>query len=121
MRIFLRGGMHVGVVRMRVVSRVHFRIFQLLHHFGLRRPGDFALEFILGFGELPHGLTHAAGEFRKLLRAEKKQDDQQDDNEIRPCQIKETGDIHSVGVVIQLHRYGKLQWGIQVSVGMAVC
>ena len=75
------------------------RFRQLRSHSGLsrrrfRRTGHFTFKFVFGFGELTDGLAHATGELRQLLRTEKKQDDQQDDNEIRPCEVEKAGDIH---------------------------
>ena len=77
----------VAILSLRVLSDFGRRVIQLRggRGSGLRRAGDFALKFILGLAKLTDGLPHAAGELRELLRTEKKQDDKQDDDEIRPC------------------------------------
>ena len=61
--------------------------------------GEFALDVILGFVELVHGLTEAAGEFRELFWAEKHEDERQDDEGIRPCEVQDGGeDLHYRGL-----------------------
>src|SRR4026208_580218 len=64
---------------------------------------QFVAEFVLCFLKLLHRLAHSTGKFRQLLRPEQDQDDQQDDDQVRPCQIHETGDkAHALPFNIRL-------------------
>jgi hypothetical protein len=55
-------------------------------------------EIILRLLKLFHGLSHAAGELRKTLRAEENKDDQQDNEKIRAGQVtKKRKHVHDVG------------------------
>src|SRR5207249_10404694 len=42
--------------------------------------------------KLLYRLAHPAGQFRQFLCSEQNQNNQQDDNQVRPCQIHEAGE-----------------------------
>ena len=85
----------VRIMMSRFVGNIGFRLFELgwLSR-GLWWPGHFTLKFILSFGEFTDRLSHALGKFRELLRAEKEQDDEQDNDQVRPGEVEKTGDVH---------------------------
>ena len=80
------------------MSNVVARLLKLRGRLGGRR-GYLTLEFIFGFGKLPHCLTHSASKFGQLLRAEQEQHNAKDDHEIRPGEIEERSDVHKQWVV----------------------
>ena len=99
-------GLAVAACRLVVASgngrlrRFHFR----LGGFNLRLSSfmQFVAEFVLCFLKLLYRLPHSAGKFRQLLRSEQDQDNQQDDDQVRPCQIHETGNkAHALGFNIR--------------------
>ena len=65
----------------------------LLCRFGIRFPGFVQLiaEFVLRFLELLHSLAHSPCELGQFLCAEQNEDDQQNDDQIRPGQVHEAG------------------------------
>jgi len=64
---------------------------------------QFVVELVLCFLKLLHRLAHSTSKFRQLLRSEQDQDNQQDDDQVRPCQIHKTGDkAHALGFNIRL-------------------
>ena len=100
-------GFPVGACRLVFASghsrlrRFHVRLCGF--SFRLSRLMQFVAEFVLCFLKLLHRLTHSTGKFRQLLCSEQDQDNQQDDDQVRPCQIHETGDkAHAVSLNIRL-------------------
>jgi hypothetical protein len=53
---------------------------------------QFVAEFVLCFLKLLYRLAHSAGEFRQFLCSEQNQNNQQDDDQVRPCQVHEAGE-----------------------------
>src|SRR5436305_2212703 len=53
---------------------------------------QFVVELVLGFLKLLYRLTHSAGELRQFFCAEENEDDQQDDDQVRPGQVHKAGE-----------------------------
>jgi hypothetical protein len=84
--------LHMSFLRMGVLHRGARRrldraLLEALHGFLGRRTGHFALKFILGLGKFLHRLAETASEFRQLLGAEKEEDNNENDEEIRSSEV----------------------------------
>jgi len=55
------------------------------------RALKFAFHILFGFAKLTDRLTHAASQFGKLFRTEKQKANEQDDDEVGPTKIENTG------------------------------
>src|SRR5689334_23645805 len=74
---------------------------------------QFVGKLVLRLLEFTHGLSHALGQFGQLLRAEKHEDDQQNDDQVRAAKVGQQGEqIHNVvGTSLDLPRLQALSLG----------
>ena len=72
------------------LSRFHVR----LRNWGIRLSSfvQFVVELVLGFLKLLYRLAHSACEFRQFFRSEQNKNDQEDNDQVWPCQVHEAGE-----------------------------
>ena len=63
---------------------------------------QFIAELVLCLLKLLYCLAHATSELWQFLCSEQDQNNQQDDNQIRPCQVHETGEEAHINTNIRL-------------------